>query len=79
MPDLAHIESMKLLANWCNAASIASIAGGTAAPIVSYVYEIGPQMADPSNIWILAPVCLLAGCCLHLLGQFFVGGLNDAE
>ena len=79
MADLVHNETMKLLANGCNTGSVTSIAGGTVAPVVSYIYGIGPQVADPANIWILAPVCLIGGCFLHILGQVFLRGLDDAD
>ena len=76
MADIVKNETLKLIANWCNAASVALVGAGAFAPVVGFVYEIGPQVGNPAQIWSLAVICLCAGLGLHLIGQVVLGGLD---
>ncbi|WP_441241064.1 hypothetical protein [Tardiphaga sp. 768_D3_N2_1] len=70
-------ETLKLIANWCNAASVTLGGTGVLVPILSRYYRIGPELQDTESIWGLVILCGGLSLSLHLLGQLFLGGLDE--
>jgi hypothetical protein len=70
-------ESLKLIANWCNGASIAVGGAGVVVPILSKYYHFGPPIDDAESVWSLAVICGTLAIGLHLFGQLFLGGLDE--
>ncbi|MDO9442067.1 MAG: hypothetical protein Q7T73_14350 [Beijerinckiaceae bacterium] len=70
-------ETLKLMANWCNAASITVGGAGVFVPILSKYYRFGPPLSETESIWGLIVLCALLSLGLHLLGQMFLGGLDE--
>lgn len=79
MPGIVRNESLKLVANWLNAASVAVIGAGVFAPIVYHIYGFGPRMDNPAVIWSLVLICICVGVALHLVGRAAIGLLHDDE
>ena len=77
MADLIRNESLKLLANWLNAGSIAVIAGGVIVPVSAYLYDIEQRSQLPN--WSLFVICICTGLALHVVGQAVLGGLDNDE
>ena len=50
MADIVKNETLKLIANWCNAASVGLVGAGAVAPVASFLYEVGPQIGNPAQI-----------------------------
>lgn len=79
MSHLSQNESIKLIATWLNALSVAAIAAGVFAPLVYNVYDFGPKMAPDTPLGSFAVVCICLGLALHLIGHLVLGGLRDDE
>ena len=75
-------ERVKLLANWCNAGSIAMIGFGTLAPVISGFYEWF-KLLDPNkplvDNWSVPLFWLMFGVVAHSAGQIFLEGIVDTE
>ena len=50
MADIVKNETLKLIANWCNAASVGLVGAGAVAPVAGFLYELGPQIGNPAQI-----------------------------
>ena len=75
MASLIQNESIKLLANWLNAGSIAVLAGGVIIPVSTYLYGTEQRSSLPD--WGLFTICICIGFFLHLLRQAVLGALDD--
>lgn len=74
MIDQVHNESLKLVANWLNAASIAIVGGGAILPVIAFLYGgVDAEIPEPS----LVVLCFTFGLALHCSGQFVIGGLQS--
>jgi hypothetical protein len=45
-------ETLKLMANWCNAASVTLGGAGVVVPILSKYYHIGSPLDEPEAVWV---------------------------
>lgn len=70
-------ETLKLIANWCNSASVTLGGAGVVVPILSKYYYLGPQPQDDDSIWSLVVICGSLSLIIHLAGQVFIGGLDE--
>lgn len=70
-------ETLKLMANWCNAASVTLGGAGVVVPILSKYYHIGAPLDEPETVWGLVILCGTLAVGLHLLGQLVLGGLDE--
>jgi hypothetical protein len=75
--SLVKNETLKLMANWCNAASVTLSGAGVVVPVLSKYYEIGPPLRDGEAVWNLVTLCAALAICLHVLGQLVLGGLDE--
>ncbi len=75
-------ERVKLLANWCNAGSIAMIGLGTLAPVTAGFYEWF-KLLDPNkplvDNWSIPLFWLIFGVVSHGAGQVFLEGIVEME
>ncbi|SNT60971.1 hypothetical protein SAMN05216374_5741 [Tardiphaga sp. OK246] len=70
-------ETIKLIANWCNAASVTLGGTGVVVPILSRYFHFGPQAQNADGLWGLILLCGALCVGLHLLGQLVLGGLDE--
>jgi hypothetical protein len=70
-------ETLKLMANWCNAASVTISGAGVVLPVLSEYFHFGQPVTDSESIWSLVVIGATAAICLHLLGQLVLGGLDE--
>jgi hypothetical protein len=70
-------ETIKLIANWCNAASVTLGGTGVVVPILPRYFHFGPQVQNADGLWGLILLCGALCVGLHLLGQLVLGGLDE--
>jgi hypothetical protein len=70
-------ETLKLTANWCNAASVTVSGAGVVVPVLSTYFHFGPPITDTESFWSLVVLGATTAICLHLLGQLILGGLDE--
>ena len=70
-------ETLELMANWCNAASVTVGGAGVVVPILSRYFHIGPPVEDAESLGGLVIICAILSASLHLLGQMVLGGLDE--
>ena len=69
-------ETLKLIANWFNAASVVVLGTGVVVPSLAKYYPQGSS--DPVDLnWGLTIVCIVVAVSLHLIGQAFLGALDE--
>ena len=76
MAHLRRNEHLKLFANCCNTLATTVVSLGILTPLAGRIWESKTLPYGETQIFV---ACLVFGIATHLLGQWSITGLKDAE